>query len=139
MLMNQVIIGIGYIKHHVLMKELWLLMLGPKEFFLPPDLQDFPVGIGVFGEDKRRAGCGPVLGHEPARLVPHTASVAERFRAHGPGSPLRRLVRVAVETPPALAVVAQGGGGGPATGGAFLLFHCRFHPLSGVVQGNVGL
>jgi hypothetical protein len=69
---------------------------------LAAQLQHLAVGVGVLGHHERRARRWPVLRHEAARLVPDAARVAQRLGAHGPRPPLRRLVRLAVQAPPAL-------------------------------------
>ena len=43
------------------------------------------------------ARSGPVLRHQPARLVPHPTRITKRLRAHGPGPPLRRLICCAMQ------------------------------------------
>lgn len=129
-MMNQVIVTVGYVEHHLLMKELVVVLLGLNKLLLPSNLQNFTVRIGVLGKHERRAGRGPVFGHKPPRLVPNPARIAEGFRAHGSRSPLRRLVRCAVETLPPFAVATHAGrhGGG---GGVLLLRSRRFLPGAG--------
>ena len=128
MVVNQVIITtVGYIEHHILMmmmKKLLLVMLmlmllmmmmmmmlmmmmmGPHHLFLAPQLEDLTVRIRMLSQHKRWARSGSVFGYEPTRLVPHSASVTQRFWAHGPGPPLRRLVRRAMQAlPPVSAAI----------------------------------
>ena len=112
MLMNQVIVTVGYIKHHILMmKELLLLlililmlmrmvMLGPHHLLLTPKLQHLSMRIRMFRQHECWARSGPVFGHEPARFVPNSTRITQRFWAHGPCPPLRRLIRVAMQTLP---------------------------------------
>ena len=129
MAVNQVIITtVGYIEHHILMmmmKKLLLLMLmlmmmlmllmmmmlmmmmmGPHHLFLAPQLKDLTVRIRMLSQHKRWARSGSVFGYEPTRLVPHSTSITQRFRAHGPRPPLRRLVRRAMQAlPPVSAAI----------------------------------
>jgi hypothetical protein len=85
-----------YVRQRLLVGQAMMHLL------LAAQLQHLAVGVGVLGHHERRARRRPVLRHEAARLVPDAARVAERLGAHGPRPPLRRLVRLAVQAPPAL-------------------------------------
>ena len=110
-MMNQVVIPtVGHTHQHTLMmmvmNEVLLLLLLLK-LLLSPELYHFPVRVGVLRRHKRRAGGGPVLGHEPTRLVPDSASVAEGLGAHWARSPLRGLLRRAMQAPAHLSADGQ--------------------------------
>nr|GMC52988.1 hypothetical protein Iba_chr01dCG2460 [Ipomoea batatas] len=47
LMMNQVIVTVGYVEHHLLMKELVVVLLGLNKLLLPSNLQNFTVRIGV--------------------------------------------------------------------------------------------
>lgn len=53
----------------------------------------------MLSQHEGRARRGPVLRHEPARLEPHAARVAQRLGPQRPRPPLGRLLRRAVRAP----------------------------------------
>ncbi|KAI3426719.1 uncharacterized protein J3R85_009781 [Psidium guajava] len=64
---------------------------------LAPHLEHLLVRVGVQRRDESRARRGPVLGEQPARLVPDAARVAEGLRPQRAGPPLRGLGYLAVQ------------------------------------------
>lgn len=87
---------------------LLLLLLLPDHLLLPPELHDLAVRVRVLGQHEGRARRGSVLGHEPTRLVPHAARVAQRLRPLWARPPLRRLLRRAVRAPPHHSIFGAG-------------------------------
>nr|GMC70937.1 Os01g0745850 [Ipomoea batatas]GMC76077.1 Os01g0745850 [Ipomoea batatas] len=61
-----------------------LLLVVEVEVLLAAELQDFAVGVGVFGGDECGASRGSVFGHETPRFVSDPTRVAKRFRPHWP-------------------------------------------------------
>lgn len=108
MLMNQIIIGIGYIEHHVMRKELMLvLVFDLSNFLLPPNLKHFAVRIGVFSEHKSWASSRSIFRNETSRLVPYTTSIAKCFRTQWSCPPLWCLIRSTMKTLPSFTIATR--------------------------------
>ena len=128
MVMNQVIVTVSCAENGGLTKKL-VVWMRPLNLLLTSEFQHLPMRVRVFRGHKCRTRGGSVFGYQPTRFVSYPTCIAQSFRTHRPGPPLRGLLRRAMQAPPAVA-------GG--LGILFLLRRRRFRRLLEGVKVRLG-